>query len=78
MGKGRRGGRRWRLSLILFSLSVAVVASSGPKAEAQSDQRVLRVGVVDGAQPCSFRREGVWRGLAVDLWSRVEIGRAHV
>jgi ABC-type amino acid transport substrate-binding protein len=32
---------------------------------------VLRVGVVDGAQPCSFRKEGVWKGLAVDLWSRV-------
>ncbi|MFY7696311.1 MAG: transporter substrate-binding domain-containing protein, partial [Cyanobium sp.] len=37
----------------------------------QTSPSVLRVGVVDGAQPCSFRGEGVWKGLAVDLWSRV-------
>ncbi|MFN6351530.1 MAG: transporter substrate-binding domain-containing protein [Cyanobacteriota bacterium] len=37
----------------------------------QSTAKVLRVGVVDGAEPCSFRQEGVWKGLAVDLWSRV-------
>jgi len=32
---------------------------------------ILRVGVTDGSQPCSFRDGGVWRGLAVDLWSRI-------
>ncbi len=32
---------------------------------------VLRVGVVDGSPPCSYRDAGVWRGLAVDLWSRI-------
>ncbi|WP_186544746.1 ABC transporter substrate-binding protein [Synechococcus sp. ROS8604] len=33
--------------------------------------RVLRVGVVEGSQPCSYREGGVWRGLAVDLWTQV-------
>lgn len=32
---------------------------------------VLRVGVVDGSQPCSFRDGGAWTGLAVELWARV-------
>ena len=32
---------------------------------------VLRVGLTDGAQPCNFREGGSWRGLAVDLWSRI-------
>ena len=32
---------------------------------------VLRVGMVAGSPPCSYREAGVWRGLAVDLWSRV-------
>ncbi|WP_255145218.1 ABC transporter substrate-binding protein [Synechococcus sp. ATX 2A4] len=32
---------------------------------------VLRVGVVDGAPPCSYRDAGAWRGLAVDLWNRI-------
>ncbi|MCP9772620.1 transporter substrate-binding domain-containing protein [Synechococcus sp. Tobar12-5m-g] len=32
---------------------------------------VLRVGVTDGSQPCNFRDGGSWRGIAVDLWSRI-------
>jgi ABC-type amino acid transport substrate-binding protein len=32
---------------------------------------VLRVGVVEGAAPCSVRRDGVWQGLAPELWNRV-------
>ncbi|MFM2079591.1 MAG: hypothetical protein RLZZ219_273 [Cyanobacteriota bacterium] len=32
---------------------------------------VLRVGVVDGSQPCSDLDSGQWRGLAVELWSRL-------
>lgn len=32
---------------------------------------VLRVGLVDGSPPCSYREAGVWRGLGVDLWNRV-------
>jgi polar amino acid transport system substrate-binding protein len=65
--------QRWRspgswLPLMLggtLLLAVAVPTRSEPTAS------VLRVGVVDGAQPCSFRQEGVWKGLAVDLWTRV-------
>ena len=32
---------------------------------------VLRVGVVDGSQPCSFREGGAWQGLAVRLWGQI-------
>jgi ABC-type amino acid transport substrate-binding protein len=32
---------------------------------------VLRVGVVDGSQPCAWREREVWKGLAVDLWNRI-------
>jgi ABC-type amino acid transport substrate-binding protein len=32
---------------------------------------VLRVGVVDGSQPCSDQEHGQWRGLAVELWSHL-------
>lgn len=34
-------------------------------------ESVLRVGVTNGSQPCSFRTGGVWQGLAVDLWQQV-------
>ncbi len=34
-------------------------------------QTVLRVGLTDGSQPCSYREAGAWRGLAVDLWERI-------
>lgn len=36
-----------------------------------AEPRVLRVGVVDGSQPCSYREAGVWKGLAVELWTQV-------
>jgi ABC-type amino acid transport substrate-binding protein len=39
--------------------------------KAQSAAPVLRVGVVDGSQPCSYREKGAWTGLAVELWARV-------
>ena len=48
--------------------------SAGSAALAGSPQpasRVLRVGVLDGAQPCSDLESGQWQGLAVDLWSRL-------
>jgi polar amino acid transport system substrate-binding protein len=32
---------------------------------------VLRVGVVEGSPPCSDRRDGVWQGLAPELWNRI-------
>jgi len=34
-------------------------------------QQVLRVGVVDGSPPCTYRQEGEWQGLAVELWTRI-------
>jgi len=34
-------------------------------------QKVLRVGVVDGSPPCTYRQSGEWQGLAVDLWTRI-------
>ncbi len=63
--------RRWGqvLASLVIGLTVAVV--SGLEGKGQTPERVLRVGVVDGAQPCSYRGEGVWKGLAVDLWTRV-------
>jgi polar amino acid transport system substrate-binding protein len=57
---------------VLGSLAAAcLVGTCQLAAWPQSTAKVLRVGVVDGAEPCSFRQEGVWKGLAVDLWSRV-------
>lgn len=38
---------------------------------APSSQPVLRVGVVDGSQPCSYRERGSWSGMAVELWQRI-------
>lgn len=32
-------------------------------------QKILRVGVVEGTQPCSYRMNRVWEGLAVDVWT---------
>ena len=42
-----------------------------PLAAAVPPPPVLRVGLVDGAPPCSSREAGDWRGLAVDLWGRI-------
>ena len=35
---------------------------------AEATPQVLKVGVVDGSQPCSYRERGIWKGLAVNLW----------
>lgn len=32
---------------------------------------VLRVGIADGSQPCSYRQQGSWSGMAVELWQRI-------
>jgi len=32
-------------------------------------QKILRVGVVEGTQPCSYRMNRVWEGLAIDIWT---------
>jgi ABC-type amino acid transport substrate-binding protein len=50
---------------------IVALGACGGGVWAQSTPPVLRVGVVDGAQPCSFREAGLWKGLAVDLWTRV-------
>lgn len=55
--------------LCLALLSAGCIA--GVPATAVAAPAVLRVGVVDGAQPCSDAMQGQWRGLAVDLWGRV-------
>ncbi|MFN9545995.1 MAG: transporter substrate-binding domain-containing protein [Cyanobacteriota bacterium] len=70
-GQGGLAGR-WRHPWLgILSLSVALLAGAPLGVWGQPMPTVLRVGVVDGAQPCSFREEGVWKGLAVDLWTRV-------
>jgi ABC-type amino acid transport substrate-binding protein len=56
------------LALIPLPLLPAVAALPEP---AQPASPVLRVGVVDGAPPCSYRDAGDWRGLSVELWSRI-------
>ena len=69
--KRRRSTPPW-WPRVLGSLAAAcLVGTCQLAAWPQSTAKVLRVGVVDGAEPCSFRQEGVWKGLAVDLWSRV-------
>lgn len=52
-------------------LPIAAAVLLGQPAHAELPLRVLRVGVVDGSQPCSYRAAGAWKGLAVDLWSRL-------
>lgn len=67
---------RWRLLALLLiglawngSAQLAVArAAEPPWAESPA---VLRVGVVDGAQPCSDGKSGQWQGVAVELWSRL-------
>ncbi len=56
------------LSMAGLSLAGLLLALPG---KAQTAGPVLRVGVVDGSQPCSYRERGAWTGLAVELWARV-------
>lgn len=51
--------------------TLILIGSTHTAAWPQAGSRLLRVGVVDGAHPCNFREDGVWKGLAVDLWNRV-------
>ncbi|MEB3335745.1 MAG: transporter substrate-binding domain-containing protein [Cyanobacteriota bacterium] len=64
-----RGGRLGGFPVLTLLILALVVPAGGGRG--QVPPQVLRVGVVDGAQPCTFRQEGVWKGLAVDLWTRV-------
>jgi len=67
--------RRASLPALAWLLaSVAVTAASSPALAQPLPQGrlpVLRVGVVDGAQPCSDEENNQWRGVAVDLWSHL-------
>lgn len=48
-----------------------ILATSSVQAEPRQGGPVLRVGVADGSQPCSYLQQGSWSGLAVELWQRV-------
>ncbi|MCP9800228.1 ABC transporter substrate-binding protein [Synechococcus sp. RedBA-s] len=60
------------VSAMALAVGVPVAATAlEPGGRLESMPPVLRVGVVDGAPPCSYRDAGDWRGLAVDLWGRI-------
>lgn len=50
-------------------LAIALILAMVP-VQVQAVQ-VLRVGVTDGSQPCSYRQQGSWSGMAVELWQRI-------
>ena len=52
---------------LAFSLGAAPAVATAPPPQTA----VLRVGVADGAQPCSYRERGSWSGMAVELWQRI-------
>jgi ABC-type amino acid transport substrate-binding protein len=52
---------------MLWLLAFVVSLAAGPSQAAP----VLRVGVADGSQPCSYRQRGSWSGMAVELWQQV-------
>ena len=52
---------------MLWLLAIVVSLAAGPSHAAP----VLRVGVADGSQPCSYRQRGSWSGMAVELWQQV-------
>lgn len=63
--------RRWP-PLVLALLMAGASGLLGPAAGATlPGAPVLRVGVVDGSQPCAWRHGQAWQGLAVDLWNRI-------
>jgi ABC-type amino acid transport substrate-binding protein len=55
----------------LAGLGTALLLAVGSALPVAAVEPVLRVGVVDGAPPCSYREAGAWKGLAVDLWNRI-------
>ncbi|MEN9495320.1 MAG: ligand gated channel (GIC family protein) [Synechococcaceae bacterium WB4_1_0192] len=65
-------GVRALKGLTLPLLLAAAIGAPGMVTAAVRDQGpVLRVGVLDGAQPCSDAEPGRWSGLAVELWAQV-------
>jgi polar amino acid transport system substrate-binding protein len=59
------------LALLVLGPSTAAVPVPSVAQQAAAGAPVLRVGVVDGSQPCAWREGEVWQGLAVDLWNRI-------
>lgn len=64
--------RFWTANALLIGCCVCAPAGG------LAAPRVLRVGVVEGSQPCSYREGGVWRGLAVDLWRKLHNERTFM
>lgn len=52
-------------------LAAATPPANPEPAMPRLDMPVLRVGVADGSQPCSYRQQGSWSGMAVELWQRI-------
>jgi ABC-type amino acid transport substrate-binding protein len=59
------------LALVCLAGAGVAVAADGLAGGTGQSQRVLRVGVLAGAAPCSANSNGDWQGLAVELWARV-------
>ena len=56
----------------LRGLAIALLMAAGAaQARPVPAAPVLRVGVADGSQPCSYRQQGSWSGMAVELWQRI-------
>ena len=56
----------------LRALAIGLILATGPLlARPVQAAPVLRVGVADGSQPCSYRQQDSWSGLAVELWQRI-------
>lgn len=52
-------------------MTAGITAPGAARAAAAIQAPVLRVGVIDGAQPCTDAQRGQWTGLAVDLWGQL-------
>jgi hypothetical protein len=57
-------------TLLVAMLRTALVGLMVAAAPVQAGQ-ILRVGVTDGSQPCSYRQQGSWSGMPVELWQRI-------
>ncbi len=60
-----------RIRAVLVGWGTALLLALGGPEAAGALEPVLRVGVVDGAPPCSYRDAGAWRGLSIELWNRI-------
>lgn len=57
------------LPTVLRPLTLSTLLLMAPAAAMATP--VLRVGLTDGSQPCSYRQQGSWSGMAVELWQRI-------